>query len=251
MRQYLLNLYEIQKIDLSIREQEKRQEAIPARLRQLETTVATIRTQVETLSVQRGTAAKEAQTLRTTVEQETQKIRKWEARLNDIRAQREYQALNRETEGSKRANREAEEKISELIATRDRLDKELEVLKGELLEAEAECEEEQHKVDAAVADLKSELVSDKKRRDALVPQIPKAVFRKYDSFRSRRLGIGLCSVAGGNCTGCNMRLPPQLYNILQRGDSIEQCPSCHRLIFWDQILPVANEVEGEAASAAP
>ena len=58
------------------------------------------------------------------------------------------------------------------------------------------------------------------------------------------LGIGLVSVIEGNCQGCNMKLPPQLYNVLQRGNSIEQCPSCLRIIFWDHLL-------GEQEPAAP
>jgi predicted nucleic acid-binding Zn-ribbon protein len=242
VRQYLLDLYEIQKIDLSIRDQEKRQESLPARLRDLEQGLAALQTQIHTLTEQRVVVVKEAQALRNTVDEETQKIRKWESRLNDIRNQREYQALSRETEGSKRANRDADEKISQLHAQRDAIDKQLEVLKTQLTAEETACATEKAEVEKASAAVKNELVSDQTRRDTLVPRVPKSIFRKYDAIRARRLGVGLCPVVSGCCTGCNMRLPPQLYNTLQRGDSIEQCPSCHRLIFWDQILPSPEEV---------
>lgn len=237
MRKFLLDLYEIQKIDLSIREQEKRQEAVPARLRELEATVAELSAQTNKLTDERAALVKEAKSLESLVQEEVQKIRKWESRLNDIRNQREYQALNRETEGSKRANREAEEKIAELNKQRDALDQQIEALQDKLAEEEIDCSTERRKVDAAVAAMQGGLAAERARRDALVPGIPKAVFRKYDAIRGRRLGVGLSPVVGGCCTGCNMRMPPQLYNILQRGDTIEQCPSCHRLIFWDQILP--------------
>ena len=30
---------------------------------------------------------------------------------------------------------------------------------------------------------------------------------------------------------CNIGLPPQLYNIIIRGETIESCPSCQRLIY--------------------
>ena len=52
-----------------------------------------------------------------------------------------------------------------------------------------------------------------------------------------------------------MRLPPQLYNILQVGDRIEQCPSCQRIILWEKFLeqsedltPAVVEQESEANS---
>ena len=237
MRQFLLDLYEIQKIDLSIREQEKRQDAVPARLRQLEQSVEDLRAQASKLTDERDAVVREAKSLDSVVQEENQKVRKWEARLNDIRNQREYQALSRETEGSKRANRDSEEKISELNKAREALDAQLDIVMQKLTSEEETCEAERGEVTEALEAMKSELVSERQRRDTLVPTIPKAVFRKYDAIRGRRMGVGLSPVVGGNCTGCNIRLPPQLYNILQRGDTIEQCPSCHRLIFWDQILP--------------
>ena len=34
------------------------------------------------------------------------------------------------------------------------------------------------------------------------------------------------------CQGCNMNIPPQMYNELQRGISLKYCPSCERIIYW-------------------
>jgi hypothetical protein len=41
--------------------------------------------------------------------------------------------------------------------------------------------------------------------------------------------------------------------MLQRGDSIEQCPSCHRIIFWQEILENGgSEADAkDGAEAAP
>ena len=36
----------------------------------------------------------------------------------------------------------------------------------------------------------------------------------------------------GICQGCRMRVPPQLYNELQKHHEIRMCPNCHRIIFW-------------------
>jgi predicted nucleic acid-binding Zn-ribbon protein len=29
-----------------------------------------------------------------------------------------------------------------------------------------------------------------------------------------------------------MKLPPQQYNLLLRGDSIHECPSCQRIVYY-------------------
>ena len=41
-----------------------------------------------------------------------------------------------------------------------------------------------------------------------------------------------------------VKLRPQLYNMLQRADSIEQCPQCQKLMVWEGLIP---EEEAETA----
>lgn len=248
MRQFLLDLYEIQKIDLEIRDQEKQRDALPAELHGMQSAVGTLQAQMSALAEQRDLALQQAQALRQVVESENHKIRKWESRLNDIRNQREYQALSRETEGSKRANRDADDKIGELLKTSESCDTELELLEQRLSQAESGVKTEQHKVDKAAARCGAIIGSHTKRREVLIPRVPKPLFRKYDAIRGRRFGIGLSMVVSGCCQGCNIKLPPQLYNILQRADSIEQCPSCHRLIFWESILPQSTPADDAPAT---
>ena len=80
MREYLIDLYEIQKIDLNIREQQKQVAGAPSRLQALEGTRDRLRLEIGAVTDRREQAIQEAQTLRHVVESETQKIRKWESR---------------------------------------------------------------------------------------------------------------------------------------------------------------------------
>jgi predicted nucleic acid-binding Zn-ribbon protein len=38
-------------------------------------------------------------------------------------------------------------------------------------------------------------------------------------------------VVGHTCKGCNRNIPPQLFIVLQRAESIETCPNCNRIIY--------------------
>jgi predicted nucleic acid-binding Zn-ribbon protein len=62
--------------------------------------------------------------------------------------------------------------------------------------------------------------------------IRRDVLAKYDAIRRRR-GFAVVPAQRGVCMGCNMALPPQLFNTLQRGESIEYCPSCHRIVYFE------------------
>jgi hypothetical protein len=56
-----------------------------------------------------------------------------------------------------------------------------------------------------------------------------------------RKGLAVVAVKDGTCRGCNMRIPPQLYNVLQRGNSLELCPTCNRIIYWARLLEEPSE----------
>lgn len=236
MRQVLIDLYQIQKIDLSIREDERQQDALPKPLSGQEQKLAALEAEVKTLTAQRDTTIAEARALQVSIDVERDKVRKWESRLDDIRNQREFQALQRETEGQKRATRDAEAKLQELHLAQEDIERKLENLEVQLADDNATCSTERNRVGKLVSALRERIDSKRKTRDDLVPQVPKALFRKYDAIRAKRMGMGLSMVSQGCCVGCHMRLPPQLYNTLQRGDDILQCPSCFRIIFWEQML---------------
>ncbi|MBC7795210.1 MAG: hypothetical protein H7Z43_16015, partial [Clostridia bacterium] len=121
----MLDLYEVQKIDLEIRDVQKRLDEIPKDLHRLEGTVSGLKSDVDKTRLERETLAREIRELEGTIAQENTKLKKWEARLNDIRNQREYLALSREVEGGKRQNREAEERAHALNVRHVELEKKL------------------------------------------------------------------------------------------------------------------------------
>jgi uncharacterized protein len=251
VRQHLLDLNEIQQIDLGIREIERRLESVPVHLKELETETVSLREEIKKLSEQREVIVKEVKTLEGQIQAETIKLKKWEARLIEIRNQREYLALSREVEGSKRQNRDMEEKINELSTQREALDKQLDTLQDKLAEGEVDAQGERQKVEKELAGINDEIAKERGRRQQLLSKVPQSLLRKYEAVRQKRAGVGLVAVIDGSCNGCNMKLPPQLYNILQRVESIEQCPSCQRIIYWSRILPEGAQPAKEGAPASP
>mgnify|MGYP006270652839 CR=1 FL=1 len=254
MRQELLNLYAIQKIDLGIRDIQNRLEGLPERRDTLQQEVSSLQAQIAKLQQERDAVDSEVKTLEGNVDTEKHRIRKWEKRLNEIRNQREYLALSREIEGAKRGVQETEERVLGFIEQRDAYDKQLEELRDRLAEQEVDLQEESSRVDSQTAELQETLTKEQKRREELVPSISQRVYRIYDTVRKKRFGVGIVPVVSGSCQGCNMKLPPQLFNTLQRVDSIEQCPTCQRLIFWEGILPKEEEQaaeQPEGAGASP
>jgi predicted nucleic acid-binding Zn-ribbon protein len=68
-------------------------------------------------------------------------------------------------------------------------------------------------------------------REALVKKLPSQLYRRYEMIRGRR-GSALATTTDGTCKACHMALPPQLFHKLRREPILEQCPSCHRIIYF-------------------
>ena len=73
----------------------------------------------------------------------------------------------------------------------------------------------------------------KRAEAAKAVQLP--LITRYEAVRKRR-SPALVTVVAGTCQGCNMSLPPQLYNTLKTTLQTDICPSCHRIICAPEAL---------------
>ena len=60
------------------------------------------------------------------------------------------------------------------------------------------------------------------------------VIRRYTLLREQRRGIAVVEARAGSCLGCNMNLPPQLYNTPVPRRRLITCPHCQRILVLRQ-----------------
>jgi hypothetical protein len=80
--------------------------------------------------------------------------------------------------------------------------------------------------------LAAEIERERAKRSEIVQTIDNDLRRRYELIFSRRGGVAVVEIRGGICQGCRMRVPPQLFNEIQRNQSVILCPSCQRILFW-------------------
>jgi predicted nucleic acid-binding Zn-ribbon protein len=88
--------------------------------------------------------------------------------------------------------------------------------------------------------LAAEIERERATRTELVEGVDGDLRRKYEMIFSRRGGVAVVEVRGGTCQGCRMRVPPQLFNEIQRNQSVILCPSCQRMLYWRAEVEEAN-----------
>lgn len=169
-----------------------------------------------------------------TLTAESDNIVRSEARLKEIKTQKEYLAVSKEITAARKMKGELEEQLLQKIG-------QLEVLKADIAEQHANLaqleeniaaqkSEVQGKVDA----LEHGLAEDRLARDQKAASLPPAVLKRYGTLRTMRRGLAVAEARDGSCLGCNMNLPPQLFNTLYRGTELITCPHCQRMLILKQ-----------------
>lgn len=163
-----------------------------------------------------------------------------EAKLYAIKTNKEYQAALKEVADGKRQIREREDQTLQLMEAIESLDKDITQLFSAAADTKGAC-------DASIAALVQEDAALVAARDqaraecaALEREIVPEAWRPYVRVR-QRFADALCTVEGGVCQGCNMRVPPQQFVALRQDRGLVDCPACHRLLYYE------DETEGVTA----
>ena len=162
---------------------------------------------------------------------EQDNVVKAEGRLPAIKTQKEYVAVLKEIDTAKKVNKEIQDKIKSkneeiaaLAAEKAEKDAELAVVSERTAERSA-------LIQAQIDEIKANTSARETKRKELFAQIPPALGKRYQVLIERRNGVAVVVAHKGACTGCNMLLPPQLYNNLYTTREILSCPLCNRLLY--------------------
>ena len=154
-----------------------------------------------------------------------------EARLPQIKTQREYLAVLKEVDAAKKQIKE----LNDLVAAKDR---ELDALNADKGEKDAELATlseqtaaRQAELAANVAGLDMGLADHGRQREELTGRLPVALRKRYDMLLERRNGLAVVEARDGACLGCHMHLPPQLFNRLYVAKEVQSCPHCSRMLY--------------------
>ncbi len=236
MREKLKALAELQKVDLEIASLRKSAEIYPKQVAELEKELAAARSAVEAERARLADIERQRRTLEQNITDEKDKVKKWEQRLAEQRSTREYAALAREIDIAKKSNVTMGEELVELGKTLNTAREAVKSKEGEFAAKQdqlagrmAELKAKSAGSDGAVKELEA-------KRAASAVTVDKVLLQKYDTVKKRRLPALVAVNAPGTCQGCNMNVPPQLYNTLRSTLGMDVCPSCHRIIYAAEAL---------------
>jgi predicted nucleic acid-binding Zn-ribbon protein len=227
-------LDELQEIDLKIDGFKGEKEALQQEIAALEGKVAEGQSGISEKNGELSALETEKQGLEETLDTETENIARSEARLKEIKTQKEYQAVSKEIATAKKLKAELEEQVLQKISQLDELKGEIAGREENLRTLEENIAGQKAELQAKIDRLEAGMATDIAAREAVIKGLPASVIRRYGILREQRRGLAVVEARDGYCLGCNMNLPPQLYNSLFRGDDLITCPHCQRMLVLRQ-----------------
>ena len=230
IREQLTQLSELGSRDLQLKELRDKQKVLPHKANEAKSAAsdaaireATFKSNAKDLELKRNQLDLEIQT-------EKSNLRKWEARADKIKAEREYTTLMSEIGSQKKAISDLETQILQVMQEQDKAKKDLESAQKSMQAAQVLYQEEWSKVESDMNQLATELLESEQARKQLTAQMPVSLLKRYEQIASKRAGLGVAVLLKEICQACKRTVPPELFNRVAKGEVLESCPFCQRLL---------------------
>ena len=233
MREHMEKLAVLQTLDIKIRGMQREKDEIPTRLAALEGEFKKEEEKVLGQKAELDRLLKDRRHKEKELEEEVERVKKAEARVFEIKTNKEYQAVLKEIEGAKKLNRQREEEILGILERFEELQKVARQGEKELEAKRKDYQRQLSELQQRAAQFEQKMAAEVKKWDERQRGIPSDLLSKYRMLLDKRQGIAVAPVSNGVCQACHMNLRPQLYIELQKQQALILCPNCSRILFWE------------------
>lgn len=238
----LKGLYELQLIDTELSEIEILKGELPMEVDDLQDEIGGLETRVRRLVDNIDDLEGEMSRHNANIQESTALIDRYQKQMDNVKNNREYDALSKEIEMQRLEIQLSEKKIREggsflegkketLVAAEARLASKREALETKKVELEkiiAKTEKEEEKL--------------KRKVERARKKIDERLLKGYDRVtKAYRNGLGVVTVTRDSCGGCFNKVPPQLQLEIGQRKKVLTCEHCGRVLVDDNILEVGKE----------
>jgi len=224
-------LEELQEIDQLIDTLKATQSGLQAELSGIKQGVDVAREEVAALEAGLAQRELEKGELEATHAVELENITRSETNMKEIKTNKEFQAVGREITAARKQVTDIEERLLQKIGQIEELSADLAVKKNQCDELAENSAQRVESKQAEINTIQSDIDADIVRREIVAKGLPASLVKKFTILREQRRGHALAIARDGYCMGCNMHLPPQLYNNLYKYEELLACPHCQRILI--------------------
>ena len=177
-----------------------------------------------------------------------QKISKLKDQMLTAKTNEQYGAFQKEIEFCQKEIRKLEDRILELMAESEPLEKNVKAAEAALKDEKAQVEAEKGLARERTAVDQKAAGELQTERASIAKEVTQATYQQYERVRKGRRGVAVAEVVDGRCTACFMVLRPQYYQDVKRTESILFCESCQRILYYNPPQSFDDQADAEGGT---
>lgn len=228
----LQNLYELQRIDTEIDKIKTLRGELPLEVQDLEDEIAGLETRIENLKVELGELDKTASTRKMDIKKAEEAIKKYSEQLDNVRNNREYDALSKEIEFQKLEIELQEKRIREAQKAKAEKEALMEESKKRYADKVSDLEAKKGELNDIINETHKDEESLQSKSEELAATIDERLLTAYCRIRANaRNGLAVVTVDRDACGGCFNKIPPQRQLDIRSRKKIIVCEYCGRILI--------------------
>jgi predicted nucleic acid-binding Zn-ribbon protein len=241
-------LYNLQKVDSEVDKIKILRGELPLEVRDLEDEIAGLQTRVEKLEVELKDNDTAINNKNIEIEEAKALIKKYEEQQNNVRNNREFDALTKEVEFQNLEIELCEKKIREFKFRIEEINKTLENSKAFIGERTKDLELKKEELEDITKETQKEEDELNKKSEEIAETIDERLVVAYKRIRSNaRNGLSVVTVERDACGGCFNKIPPQRQLDIRMRNRITVCEYCGRILVDKDIEIPLEELEKKLA----
>jgi uncharacterized protein len=232
----LRQLFTLQKIDTKIDEIEVLKGELPIEVSDLEDEITGLETRLKNLNDTVKDIEKEGLKFTAKISEGEALIKKYTKQQEDVKNNREFDALSKELEMQKLEIQLAEKKAREIndkVAAKNAVIKEA---KEKLKSKKANLDVKKDELKSIISKTEKEEKALRKSASAAEALIDERLLKAYHRIRNNyRNGLALVAIERDACGGCFNQIPPQIQLEVSQRKKIIACEHCGRILVDPEI----------------
>ncbi len=234
MYEKIMALYELQKIDSQIDEINKIKGELPLEVEDLEDEIAGLQTRIANVNAEIEELNNLTKQRKREIDQAQIQIAKYTEQQNNVRNNREFDAISKEIEYQQLEITLAEKRLKEYAGAIRAKKASLESTDAVLAERNVDLTAKKTELESIEGETAAQIAELSAQGDAAKAKIDERLLGAYNRIRSKvHNGLAVVTVKRDACSGCFNRIPPQRQSDIRQGKKLIVCEYCGRILVPD------------------
>lgn len=233
----LLSLFELQSIDSEIDRLHTIRGELPLEVQDLEDEIAGLDTRITKFKSEIEELEKKISEKKYAMQDSLDLIKKYEGQQENVRNNREYDALSKEIEFQGLEIQLAEKHIKEFKASIEAKTELMNAAQESLDERQGDLDHKQSELKEIIKETEKDEKDLAKKSSAAEKNIEERLLIAYNRLRSNaRNGLAVVPVERDACGGCHSKIPPQRQLDIKTFKKVIVCEHCGRILIDPEVL---------------